>query len=180
MIDFLWNPILKKTKLQRTVIDKLKENILFQDLNPAELTWLEKIVHLRTYQPGEVVFKQGDLGVGMYIIAKGTVNIYVEELNPQSGEVKSQLVTQLKENDFLGDLALVEVNSRRSATALCQDECSLIGFFKPDLIEVTERNARSGVKILFRLSEVLGQRLKETTSKITVMRKKLQEKELKA
>ncbi|NJM10327.1 MAG: hypothetical protein HC883_05575 [Bdellovibrionaceae bacterium] len=49
----------------------------------------------------------------------------------------------------------------------------LIGFFRPDLFEILDRQPATGVKILLRLSEVLGRRLKETTLKVTELKDEL-------
>lgn len=171
MQNFIWENLFRNSRKEKTIVQKLKNSFLFQDLTNTELIMVEKIINVRNYRPGEVVFRQGDVGVGMYIISKGVINIYVEEIEPTTGNAKSILVTQLSEGDFFGDLALVEENSRRSASAVAHDECVLIGFFKPDLVEITERNPTAGVKILFRLSEMLGNRLRETTSKITELKK---------
>jgi CRP/FNR family cyclic AMP-dependent transcriptional regulator len=170
-MDFIWDNLFRQSRKERTLTHKLKDNILFQDLTGKELKLVENIVNIRNYRPGETIFRQGEVGVGMYIISRGLVNIYVEEIIPASGEVKTVHVTQLKEGDFFGDLALVEENSRRSATAVASVETILIGFFKPALLEITDRNPTAGVKILLRLSEVLGGRLKETTSRISEIKR---------
>ncbi len=47
----------------------------------------------------------------------------------------------------------------------------LIGFFKPDLMEILERKPEMGAKIMFQLATVLGRRLLETTEKITLLTK---------
>ena len=167
MVTFLWKNIFRNKEKEKGVVQKLSENLLFKDLNLPELAMVEKIVNLRTYRPGETIFKQGEVGVGMYIISKGSINIYSEEVVPATGEYKSVLVTQLMAGEFFGDLALVEDNGRRSASAIASQEAVLIGFFKPDLIEITERNPIAGVKILFRLGEILGSRLRETTARFT-------------
>lgn len=173
MMNFMWENLFRKDKNNRTITAKLRENILFQDLSPLEIKMVENIIHVRNYRTGEVIFKQGEMGVGMYIVAKGIVNIYVEEVEAASADSHSALITQLVEDDFLGDLALVENNGRRSATAIANEECTLIGFFKPDLIEITKRSPSTGVKVLMRLGEVLGARLRETTGKITELKKEL-------
>lgn len=170
-MDFLWDNIFRQSKKERTLTQKLKENILFQDLSPSELRLVENIVNVRSYRPGEIIFRQGEAAVGMYILSKGSVNIYVEEIVTSTGELRTTPVTQLKEGDFFGDLALVEENSRRSATALAATESILIGFFKPALLEISQRNPVAGVKILMRLGEVLGTRLKETTSRISELKR---------
>lgn len=170
-MDFIWDNLFRQSKKERTLTQRLKDNILFQDLSGRELRLVENIVNLRNYRPGETIFRQGEIGVGMYIISRGLVNIYVEEIVPLTGEVKTVHVTQLKEGDFFGDLALVEENSRRSATAVASVETMLIGFFKPALLEIADRNSRAGVKILLRLAEVLGGRLRETTSRISELKR---------
>lgn len=171
MADFLWENLIRKTQKESSSRKSLKSNFLFQDLNPTELTLIEKIVNIRNYRAGETIFRQGEVGVGMYIIVKGNVNIYVEETVPETGKIQNTHITQLHEDDFFGDLALVEENGRRSATAIANEESILIGFFKPDLLEITQRNPIAGVKILMRLGETLGTRLRATTAKITEMKK---------
>jgi CRP-like cAMP-binding protein len=170
-VDFIWENLFRNRKKNLTLAENLKGNTLFQDFNYFELRMLENIVNVRQYRTGESIFRQGEVGVGMYIIISGTVNIYVEELQAASGELKTNHITQLKASDFFGELALVEDEGRRSASASAHSDCLLAGFFKPDLIEVINRNPTAGVKILRRLGEVLGARLRQTTSKITEMKR---------
>ncbi len=172
MPNFIWENLFRNSNSEQTLRQKLKSNFLFQDLSLSQLTLLERIVNVRSYRPGENIFRQGDIGVGMYLISEGIVNIYVEEIVPETGEPKMAHVTQLKEGDFFGDLALVQENGRRSATAIAHKDVVLIGFFKSDLMEIAGRNPTAGVKILLRLGEVLGERLRETTAKITELKKK--------
>ena len=54
----------------------------------------------------------------------------------------------------------------------------LIGFFKPDLEDILERNPAMGVKILFQLSSVLGRRLLETTERITLLKSRKEAKDV--
>lgn len=171
MVDFIWKNIFSSDNKKSEVRKALKENILFKDLNSLQLNLLENIVNIRNYRPGELIFRQGEVGVGMYLIVSGSVNIYVEEFQANIQEVKSTLVTQLKDGEFFGELALVEEEGRRSASASAQNETVLIGFFKPDLREIIERNPSAGVKILWRLGEVLGVRLRQTTSRISALNK---------
>lgn len=171
MVNFIWENIFQKEGGKLSVRGTLKENILFQDFNPNQLRLLENIVNVRNYRPGETIFRQGEVGVGMYIIMSGRVSVNVEELKDNSNEPVLTHVTQLKKGDFFGELALVEDNGRRSATCIAHEESALIGFFKPDLMELVERNPGAGVRVLLRLGEVLGTRLRETTAKISELKK---------
>ena len=174
MVNTLWDNIFKKAELERNVSRILGENNLFKDLTKRELRFVENIVHERHYRKGEYIFQQGEIGVGMYIIAKGSVDISLYDSQPLSGEgQKHVFVTRLESGDFFGELSLVEDNGRRSASAVAAEDSVLIGFFKPDLIEILDRSPSTGVKIIFRLAEVLGRRLKETTEKIRQLKKEL-------
>jgi CRP/FNR family transcriptional regulator, cyclic AMP receptor protein len=171
LVNYVWENLFRDKSKHESLRHKLKENVLFQDLGFNELRLVENIVNVRNYRPGEPIFKQGEVGVGMYIIVKGVVNIYVEELDATTNASATTLVTQLKTGDFFGELALVETEGRRSASATAHEESILIGFYKPDLVEIVERNPTAGVKILTRLGEVLGVRLRQTTSRITELKK---------
>jgi CRP/FNR family transcriptional regulator, cyclic AMP receptor protein len=161
---YLWTDLFRKQGSdQTTLIDTLKDNILFKTLTGRELRYLAGMVYERVYQPGEPVFQQNDRGLGMYIISKGHVSIKTTSLQSEV------LITTLTEGSFFGELALVDPDNIRTATAVANDRTVLIGFFKPDLMEILERKPAMGVKIIFQLSTVLGRRLLETTEKITAL-----------
>ncbi len=173
MISSLWENIFKKVQEQRSIIHILSNNLLFKNLSLKELRFLKKIVHSRHYHARETIFKQGEIGIGMYIIAHGTVNITVQKTRSNASE-KESLITQLKENDFFGELALVENKGARMATATAAEDTYLIGFFKPDLLELLERQPSLGAKIIFQLAEILGHRLKETSNSISNLKKEIE------
>ena len=92
----------------------------------------------------------------MYIIVAGEVQI------TQVGEdgVQQQLAT-LTGGDFFGEQALLD-ESPRTASAYANEPCRIIGFFRPDLLELIESNPRSGLKIVMRLSQMISVRLRHT------------------
>lgn len=174
MVNALWENVFKKSDSD-DIWSALNKNILFHDLSRKELKFVRDIVHVREYRPGEKVFSQGEVGVGMYIIVRGMINIVVEDLSNQKTERKRDIpITRLSDGDFFGELSLVEENGRRNASAIASEDSKVIGFFKPDLMEIMERNTNIGSKIVFRLSEVLGRRLQKTTESVSQLRKEIQ------
>lgn len=174
-MNLLWENIFRKNANELTVSRILKSNVLFRNLSQREIKFIESIIHERKYRAGEVVFRQGEAGVGMYIIAKGCIDIIVSE-EPVISGISSKdevLITRLSEEDFFGELSLVQENGQRTASAVAATDAVLLGFFKPDLMEVLERNPATGVKVVFKLAEVLGRRLGETTDKISAIKKEL-------
>ncbi len=173
-MNFIWDNIFRRAADQ-TIQSVLRENLLFRDLTDSELRFLERCVHVRHYHAGESVFRQGEVGVGMYLVVKGRIEIYVLDPTATSDESREIYITQLLSNDFFGELSLVEENGRRSATAVAREETTLIGFFKPDLMEILARRPAMGTRVTLRLAEVLGRRLKETTDKVSELRRVLKD-----
>lgn len=161
--SLLWaqffNP--KKNKAWN-LIEVLRDNMLFNTLTDRELMYLSNFVYERTYEPQESIFRQNDRGFGMYIIARGQVGIRQD--NAHSSD---DFILTLSKGNFFGELSLIDSDSLRSATAIAMEQTTLVGLFKPDLMEIIERKPGMGIKILLQLSQVLGQRLVETTDRIT-------------
>jgi len=169
----MWENLFRKKDETQEVFEALQQCFVFKTLSRKELTIVQDTVHVRSFKTGEAIFRQGEIGVGMYILLRGSLDIFVDHTIDEDASTRPHLVTRLRGGDFLGELSLVENNSRRTATALAAEESVLIGFFKPDLFEIMERQPETGVKILLRLSEVLGRRLKETTTKVSELKEEL-------
>lgn len=75
-------------------------------------------------------------------------------------------VATLEDGSFFGEVALVEQDSRRSATVISLGKSRILGFFKPDLMKILDSKPTMGVKILVQLSMILGKRLSMTTAKM--------------
>ncbi|OFZ19366.1 MAG: hypothetical protein A2Z20_01910 [Bdellovibrionales bacterium RBG_16_40_8] len=175
MVNYLWDNLFKRNSRDAEIETVIGENYIFKSLTKVELSFVKNLVHYRVYKPDERIFTQGELGVGMYIVVSGTVNITVEDHHTLDESQRDIFVTRLTRGDFFGEISLVEQTGRRTATAVAADEVILLGFFKPDLAEAIERNPRIGVKILMRLGEVLGRRLKETAERFTEVKRELKE-----
>jgi CRP-like cAMP-binding protein len=160
---FLWADLFKQDKPEKSLIPSvLRETILFKTLSEREQKFLSTMVYERVYDPGEPIFRQGDRGFGLYVIAKGMVAIRTQ------GEGSEQiLVTKLSRGSFFGELSLLDMENLRSASAVALEKTVLVGFFKPDLKEIMDRKPAMGVKILQQLALVLGTRLIETTNRLT-------------
>jgi CRP/FNR family cyclic AMP-dependent transcriptional regulator len=174
-MNLVWENIFRRSNKKDDVRQALRSNILFSDLSDRELSLLSSLVHLRRYLADEHVFRQGEVGVGMYIVLRGRVDVYVSDPSPAIDSKREIFVTQLVSDDFFGELSLAEENGRRTANAVAREESHLIGFFKPDLTDILHRNPQMGLKIVCRLAEVLGRRLKETTEKVSELRRAIKE-----
>ncbi len=155
----LWENIFKFRQRETDEIDNVLLNIpVFQGLKGRELRTIKRILYQREYKKDEVIFNQGDAGLGMYIIVKGTVQIVC---GPER-----HMLAELSEGDFFGELALLG-DSPRSATAVSKTPCKILCFFKPELLDIINRNPGLGNKILFKLAWTISERLKITNAQVS-------------
>jgi CRP-like cAMP-binding protein len=129
---------------------------LFSSLTTRELRKLEPLFHDRRYSPGEVVFEQGEEGLGMYVIVTGKVNI-----TSQSKGKQAKVLAELGVGHFFGELALLD-GAPRTATATATEPCRLVGFYRTEFLDILETHGRMGTKISLQLARMTGARLRQT------------------
>lgn len=158
----MWENIFKRHDENQNNLKKILRNIpVFQNLSDRELVNIERILYRRNYRPTEVIFREGEPGLGMYIIEKGIVSITLAD-----GE---HPLIELSDGDFFGELSLLD-NGPRSATATARDDCRLLCFFQPELMQLLTVSPKIGVKILLGLSKTLGERLKRANDYIQILK----------
>jgi CRP-like cAMP-binding protein len=164
-----WSNIFKKEEKEHYNIFKVLKNVpLFQDLNKKELKAIERILHHREYESDEVIIKENEIGLGMYIIESGVVYITAGKEN--------KLLAVLGKGDFFGEIALL-LEVPRTANAIAHKPTKMLGFFEPDLVNLIEKDPRTGNKILFRLAGMTAERLRQGTLENRELRIKLEELE---
>jgi len=105
-----------------TVEETLARVELFSELENNDLERLAKATVVRDFKAGEVILREGELGLGFYVIAKGKVEV-VKGL----GSGSEQVVATMTEGNFFGEMALFD-NEVRSASVRAVDdtECYLL------------------------------------------------------
>lgn len=149
-------------------IDVLKN---FTDL---ELRTFSRYLHLRNYDENEIVFKEGDRGFGFYLIYTGSVKIFA---NDPSGE--QIFITDLEKHDFFGELSLLEVNAKRSASVVAGNNTTLLALYIPDFEEILDSKPIIAAKILKSLSIITTRRFFAVTSELKRLKHKISEYEKK-
>ncbi len=162
--EFAWKEVFK-TKIKPASLEEVLSNIpVFEKLEARELRQVAAIVNRRQYTKGEYVFYQGDPGLGMYVVEKGKVGVVVAGSDGSQKEV-----TELDDGDFFGEISLLD-ESPRSASVIVKEDSQLIGFFRPDLFEVIEKTPKTGLKIIMKLAEMIGERLRNMNSEFSKLR----------
>ena len=164
-----WKNVFRLKRKPTSVEEMLLKIPVFENLKPRELRQVSGIVHRRQYVAGEYVFFQNDPGLGMYVIEQGEVSVGLVGTDGSKKEL-----ALLKDGDFFGELSLLD-ESPRSASVIAVTDANLIGFFRPDLFEIMEKAPSTGLKIVLKVAEMIGERLRNTNQELSKVRAELDE-----
>jgi NADH dehydrogenase len=83
------------------------------------------------FEPGQIVFEEGDVGDRLYIIVKGTAEVV------RTRDAREELLNTLGKGQYFGELALLR-RTTRSATVRCRDAMDVISVEKGDFLALLE------------------------------------------
>jgi CRP-like cAMP-binding protein len=132
----------------------LRESSLFADLSDAQLGEVARISQVQTYKGGETIFKEGEPGNRLFLIAQGEVRISRDV--PGAGE---EALAILKRPACFGEMAVFD-RSHRSTDAYANGACTLVTITRPDLELLLEFDPELGFVILKAVVRQLSSRLR--------------------
>lgn len=155
----------------------LRKIVVLKNFTENELRILSKYLHVRKFSENEAIFRQGDLGIGLYFIYSGHVDVIVEQetlMSPTEEELpRARHVLSLEKFDYFGELALLQDDSERNATVLAREGCMLLGIFKPDLDELINDYPIVATKFLQSISIIITNRLFSITLEVRNLKYKI-------
>ena len=104
---------------------------------------------VKAFEPGQVIFKEGDTGDHMFIIIQGEV-----EIRKRTSMDTARTLSTFKPGDVFGEMALIE-NKPRSATAVATKASRMLVMNEPLFLAMIERNPDFARKMIHVLSERL-------------------------
>jgi len=131
---------------------------LFRNLDQTECGQILAIAERRHFHPGQVIFREGEAGDGLFVVMDGTVRISKQSA---SGE---EALAILEPTAFFGEMALIDFLPR-AADAIANTATEVFFIPLPELRAVLEANHQLAFRVLFALCEVLTQRLRETNDR---------------
>ena len=140
-------------------LDALKGMQMFRYLSYKELVQVAAIAETVDHKRDQVIFSLGQAGDAMYIVVRGKVKLTKD----------STTVAELGRGMHFGEMSLID-RSVRSLTATAIEDTQLVAIYRKDFYEIIKREPASAVKMLWAFVQVLGHRLRKTTSDLSEAR----------
>ncbi|HTJ44825.1 MAG TPA: cyclic nucleotide-binding domain-containing protein [Kofleriaceae bacterium] len=137
-------------------LEVLKGMQMFRYLSYKELVRVMNITETADLEADQVVFREGDPGDAMYVVMSGTVKL------SKSGVT----VAELGKGQHFGEMSLVD-RSVRSLTATAAETARVAVVKRKDFYDIIKKEPQLAVKLLWSFVQVLGARLRKTTSDLS-------------
>ncbi len=119
-----------------------RSNSLFAQLSAGDLEALHHAGVAKSFHDGEVIFKEGDPGDGMYLVESGQVRIAA-----MVGEGAHRPLALVAPGDFFGEMAVLD-SEPRSANAVAVGETGLLFLPREAVLEFLERTPKAAVNLV--------------------------------
>lgn len=171
LMRYLWQAGPFSSNRQESLPKFLQRVSVLKEFSSNELRILSQYLHRRQFSRGEIVFRQGDAGYGFYFVLSGTVTI--QHISGREGDLKEHVLAMLEKTQYFGEMGLLEDYNRRNATAVCGENTTLLGLFKPDLEALLDQHPVVGAKFMREISLILAQRVGALMQEVAQLRHQL-------
>jgi CRP/FNR family transcriptional regulator, cyclic AMP receptor protein len=139
------------------VVDLLGRVPVFSALERGDLERIAQLAVPRQFEPGQVVFREGDASDTCYVVREGRARAIRTHRDG-----RTITLARFGPGDIFGELALFE-DERRSATVEAIEPTSAVAVLGPDM----RRLMTEHTEISARLVIALGRRLRETNERLS-------------
>ena len=139
--------------------DILKQQVLLEDIDEAELSRIAKITQEVSIKKGEQLFKEKDDTKGLWLIRSGKI-----EISRMTADGWSQTLVVLPAGHFFGELSILE-NRKHVASATALDDSQLLLIPKGDFDNMVQRDCALALKLVIKLAIAMSKNLRRMNDK---------------
>jgi CRP/FNR family cyclic AMP-dependent transcriptional regulator len=139
------------------VVELLERVPAFSTLEPSDLERIAGVAVPRSFEPGQVIFREGDSSDTCYVVREGHARAVRTH-----GDGRTLTLATFGPGDIFGELAMFE-DERRSATVEAIGPLGVVGVLGPDMRRLMKEHS----EISARLVVALGRRLREMNERLS-------------
>lgn len=143
-----------------SLVTFLRSVPVFGGLEGHSLERLIDLLEERTFDPGEAIFNEGELGRTMYVLREGEV-----EVSRRSDTGHRVPIVRLDSGETFGEMTLVELQPR-SGTVVARKKARTYSLTNMDLYNLYREDNYAYVIILQNICRMLSRRLRKADSRI--------------
>lgn len=138
---------------------RLREMPFFKDFSQEELVHISTLMKEVFFAKGAVVWEEGSPGQGLHIIDFGKVRV-----TKRTKENAKQTFAVLKQNNFFGELSLLDGRSH-SATVEAAEDTKVLVLQRTDMEKLLEESPRTAYKIVREMTIAICEILRDMNNK---------------
>lgn len=119
--------------ISSSVINKIAQVSLFQEMGPAELEEIALMCTRKTYFPQSSIIISEEEENSFYVISRGTVA--VKAIDPT---MREKVLAYLEPGDFFGEMSAVDSEPRSADVTACNDEVEVLVFSQKDFLSILQ------------------------------------------
>ncbi len=140
---------------------ELKKQMLFSDLNDAELALIAQKVVIEQYAKGSAIFKEGDPTKGLYLVKSGKVEI--AKATPDGWKQTLAIIT---ENNIFGELSVIENKQEHGAAATAMEATDVYRIKTEDFKALEKSDTIMMYKVMKTLAGIASKKVNTMNEKL--------------
>ncbi len=116
-----------------SIINKIAQVSLFQELGPAELEEIALMCTRKQYSPQSSIIITDDEEHSFYVISQG--NVIVKAIDPT---MREKVLAYLEPGDFFGEMSAVDAEPRSADVVAGSEEVEVLVFSQKDFLELLQ------------------------------------------
>ena len=135
----------------KTALPILQKVPIFSSLKESQIKKIAEASTIRSFEPQEIIAKEGDTGVAFFLILEGQVEV----------RLASKVLAKLGQGQFFGELSVIDMRPRSAdVVALEKTKCSVLNAW------TFESLLKSNPDISLLMLKEMARRLRETNQSV--------------
>tara|TARA_B100000315_G_scaffold33171_1_gene27832 strand:- start:611 stop:1072 length:462 start_codon:yes stop_codon:yes gene_type:complete len=132
----------------------------FDKLDSGEIEIMADHVEYRKMPAGTILLEEGSSGDSLYYVIGGIVEIRKEAMDGTQS-----ILSQFTKGAAIGEMGLIDMNSKRSATAKVVEESEFLVLTRKNFNDIIEKNPKIAIKVLISIACTISSRLRHTSGR---------------
>lgn len=151
--------------MQQSITAILSITDIFDNFNPTQLELVASICEPGTFQKGYVLMRENESSDELYVIGRGGVEILMSPGfvgGEQSQGIDAIVLTELRQGQVVGEVALVDQGIRSATAQVSQDNTYILRIPRARLMLLCDTYPELGYKLMKNLAADLAFKIRNT------------------